>query len=447
MQNQQHPEKKDKVPVIHSFSRRQLLKTAAALAAFPTIVPASALARGLAAPSERLTFGVIGLGDRGPNHIQDLLNRKEAQVVAVCDPYKSKQEKQKKLVEDHYASTLGDKSTYKGCDTYADFRKIMERSDIDAVVVAAPEFWHALIMGAAARAGKSVYGEKALTLTVEEGQKLCEIVRRYNCVFQIGTQQRSDRNFRFACELARNGYLGDLQTIKIAVPGGRALPDAKPAPVPADLDYEMWLGPAPQTPYNDLKCTFNWYFIYDYCVGWIQSWGVHHIDIALWGEPLLHTGKMQLEGTATFPQSGIADTSVTWNVNCIPEKGPRLQFCDDTTFKHGCLFEGTKGWVHVDRGGIQAEPASLLKLNLKPGDTHLYESNDHMGNFLECARSRREPAAPVEGGHRATTMTLIADIASRLNRKLTWDWSKEQFVGDEAANRMLSRPMRSPWHL
>ena len=429
------------------LTRRGFLAGVAAAAAAPYVVPASALgAGGRAAPSERVGIGSIGLGSRGNDHLKTFLGRGETQVVAVCDPFESKREAARKLAETQYAADVG-KGTYKGCSMHADFRELLARPEVDAVVIASPENWHALQGAAAVAAGKDVYGEKALSLTVAEGRALCQAVRRHARVFQIGTQQRSGRNFRFACELARNGYLGKLQKVEVAVPGGRKLPNAEPKPVPPGLDYEMWLGPAPWTPYNDLKCTYNWYFIYDYCVGWIQSWGVHHIDIALWGAPVLGQGKVEIDGTAVFPDEGLANTSITWKVNVRTPEGLHLYFTDEGAQKHGCRFFGDKGMVHVDRAGISAEPASLLKVALKAEDEHLYESGDHHGNFLECIRTRRDPVAPVEGGHAATTLTIVSDIACRLGRKVTWDWQAERFVNDAAADRMLGRAMRSPWTL
>lgn len=437
-----------------NINRRQFLKKAAGIATaaivFPYVVPSSALGKaGSVAPSERITLGFIGLGIRGTTHLRTFLPLAEAHVVAVCDLYQSRREAAKKQIEDHYARTSGAAGTYKGCDTYNDFRDMLARKDIDAIVIATPEHWHALTMIAAAKAGKDIYGEKALTLTVPEGQALCKTVRRYGCVFQVGTQQRSSRNFRFACELACNGYLGKLRRVKVGVPGGHALPNAPTIPVPAGFDYNMWLGPAPVKPYNAVRCTSpeGWYHIYDYCAGWIQSWGVHHVDTALWGAPSLLTSPLEVEGTAVFPTEGLADTSVIWEVNFFTQGGLRLYFTDNSKNEQGCCFEGDKGWVHVNRGGIKAEPASLLKTYIKPDEIHLYASNNHHRNFLECVRSRRDPAAVVEVGHTATTITIIADIATRLGRKLTWDWKSECFVNDEQANRMLRRAMRSPWHL
>jgi len=429
------------------ITRRRFLAGAAAAAAAPYVVPASALgADGRAAPSERIGVGILGMGERGDAHLKSLIQNAGVQVLAVCDPFENKREAARKFAETAYADRAA-KGEYKGCLATSDFRQVLARPDVDAIVIAAPEFWHGLMGAGAVAAGKDVYGEKALTLTIAEGRALVSAVRRHARIYQVGTQQRSDRNFRFACELARNGYLGKLQKVEVAVPGGRALPGAMPKPVPPGLDYEMWLGPAPWTPYNDLKCSFNWYFIYDYCVGWIQSWGVHHIDIALWGAPALATGQVQVEGTAVFPTDGLANTSVTWNVSVVTPDGLHLHFTDDKAQRHGCRFFGDEGMVHVDRGRLEAKPESLLKVALRSKDEHLYESNNHHGNFLECIRTRRDPVSPVEAGHAATTLSIVCDIATRLGRKVTWDWQAEKFLGDEAANRYLSRPMRSPWCL
>jgi predicted dehydrogenase len=434
-------------PLGGAISRRGFLIGATGAAAAPYIVPASALGLdGRAAPSERIGVGVIGLGSRGNDHLGTFLTRGDTQVLAVCDPFQSKRDAARKRAEDRYAAKAG-QGQYKGCAAYADFRELIARPDIDAVAIASPENWHVLQAAGAVKAGKDVYCEKALSLTIAEGRELVETVRRYRRVLQVGTQQRSDRRFRFACELARNGYLGRLHTVKVAVPGGRVLPNAPPKPVPPDLDYEMWLGPAPYSPYNDLKCSFNWYFMLDYCVGWIQSWGVHHIDVALWGAPSLAASTLAVEGTAVFPEDGLANTSVTWRVSATAGDGLKLYFTDDTGQKHGCRFEGDQGWVHVDRGSISAEPASLLKVAIKPDEQRLYDSNDHHGNFLECMRTRRDPVAPVEAGHAATTLTIVADIATRLGHKVTWDWKKERFLDDETANRMCARSMRSPWSI
>jgi len=427
------------------WTRRRFLAASAAAVAVPTIVPASALgAGGVASPSDRLGIGVIGNGNRGSHHIKALRARGEVEIRAVCDPQKPKREAARKAVHSFYADRQG-RQSFTGCLATPDFREVLARPDIDAVVVASPENWHPLNAALAARAGKDVYCEKALSLTVAEGRALVETIRRHGRILQVGTQQRSGGNFRFACELARNGYLGDLKRVEVGVPGGRTLPNVPPEPVPPGLDYDLWLGPARWTPYNRLKCSFNWYFILDYCVGWIQSWGVHHVDIALWGAPALGADTLEVEGTAVFPADGLADTSITWDVTARTPAGLTLSFTDNKKNPQGCRFIGTEGWVHVRRGGIRADPPSLLQARFRPEDERLYVSRGHHENWIRCMRTRRDPVAPVEAGHAATTLTIVSDIATRLRRKLTWDWEKERFVNDAGADRMLRRSMRSPW--
>ena len=435
------------------ISRRVFLRRAAATAGivgFPYFIPASALGKdGRAAPSERIGVGLIGHGSRGGSHLSALVNMSEVQLVAVSDLFASRRESAKERVARLSAEVRGKAET---CETYKDFRELLARKDIDAVIIATPEHWHGLTMIASVKAGKDVYGEKALTLTVGEGQALCRAVRQYGCVFQVGTQQRSSGNFRFVCELVRNGYLGKLHTIKVSVPGGYEIPSSPAIDVPAGFDYETWLGPAPFKPYNAVRCTspYGWYHIYDYCRGWIQSWGVHYLDTALWGAPLLRSLPLEVEGTAVFPRDGLGDTSLSWDINFTTADGLRLIFSDTGYHEPNdgnCRFEGDKGWVHISRSSIQAEPKSLLGVKIKPDEEHLYESNNHHSNFLECVRSRRQPAAVVEAGHAATALSIVADVASRLGRRLRWDWKSESFINDEQANRMLNRPMRSPWRL
>lgn len=426
----------------NSLTRRRFLSAAASALAIPTLVPARALGRdGAVAPSNRIGVGVIGLGDRGNYHLSALSAFSEAHVLSVCDVRGDQANK--------VCGKFREKVGSADCQATQDFREILARPDIDAITVAAPENWHAIMAIEAMKAGKDVYCEKALSLTVAEGRAVCEAVRRTGRVLQAGTQQRSDPRFRFACELARNGYLGKLHTVTVAVPSGRRMLKMPLAPVPADLNYDLWLGPAPYKPYRENLCNYNWYFLTDYCAGWIQSWGVHHLDIALWGAPALAASTVEVEGTADFLPEGDADVSFGWKVNVTAPGGLRMQFFDDASSPvgHGVRFEGDKGWVHVTRGGIKAEPASLLDVLIKPADEHLYLSNNHMENFLQCIRSRREPVAPARVCHAATTISLVADIASRAGRKLVWDWSQELFINDEPANRMLSRTLRKPWHV
>ena len=427
------------------LSRRRFLGATSAALAAPAIVPSSVF--GADAPSNRIGVGTIGVGSRGSGHTNSALRMPGMQVLAVCDAYASKADGMKRKVEQYYAKAKG-QGQYKGCTSHQDFRELLARADIDAVFIASPENWHGVQMAAAARAGKDVYGEKSLTHTIPEGRALIDTVRRYGTVFQAGTQQRSDGRFRLACELARNGYLGKVTDVHVGVPGGRAKPGVWPVvPPPKEIDYDVWLGPAQWKPYRDGLCSYQWYFVADYCVGWIASWGVHHMDIAMWGMPELHQGQVEVEGKAKF-FNGTADVSYDWDTTTTTKSGLRLHFVDNRkSHGQGCRFIGDKGWVHVRRGGISASDPELLRIKMKPGDTHLQVSRDHHQDFFDRMHDRRDPVATVEACHRATALTVVADIATRLGRKVVWDWDKEQFIDDGIANRMLTRTLRAPWRV
>jgi len=423
-----------------NISRRTFLAGSAAAIALPTVIPGSALGKdGKTPASDRIGTGHIGVGGRGSGHVGGFLGRSDAQVIAVSDPYKSK-------CANNVARA---NKRYKGVKAFQDHRELLALKDVDAVVIASPENWHALHSIHAVKAGKDVYCEKAISLTVAEGRAMVKAVRRYGKILQVGTQQRSDARFRLACQLVRNGYLGKVRTVKVGVPGGRQLPTMPAKKPPADIDYDMWLGPARYTPYTDKKCTFNWYFMQDYCAGWIQSWGVHHCDIALWGLPQLGKGKIKAGGTAKFPTDGPANTSITWNTKIVAEDGTVMTFCSNNEAGHpqGVRFEGDKGWVHVRRGAIKASSPALLQTVFKPSDEKLYVSTNHHNNFFDCIRTRRDPAAAIEAGHTATAISLVADVATRLKREVTFDWDKEKFVKEPAGDKMLDRPMRTPWRI
>lgn len=432
------------------ITRRSLLKRTATITTgvitLPYIVPSSALGgAGSIAPSERIVMGCIGTGGQGTSNTKAFLNNPAAQMVAVCDVAEARRQKVKDLIDKHYGDT--------GCSAYVDFRDLLARQDIDAVVIVTQDHWHALIAVAAARAGKDMYCEKPLGVSVAEGQAIRDAVKRYGRVFQTGTQQRSDRKFRFACELARNGYVGKIHTVKVAAPGPRYKrkypkpPGAEP--VPAGFDYEMYVGPAPMKPYNGGRWAWpDWYLIWDYCAGFIVNWGVHHLDIANWGCPAVGNEPAEIECKGSYRNDGLTDNINDWQAEFNYASGLRMTHTNtDNPNKQGCRFEGDKGWVHVNRQGIWAEPVSLLKVKLKPNDKSLGASRSHHGNFLDCVRSRRDPIAPVEAGHTASNLGLVPEIACRLRRKLKWDPIREQFADDREANQMLTRPMRSPWYL
>ncbi|MDT8303703.1 MAG: Gfo/Idh/MocA family oxidoreductase [Sedimentisphaerales bacterium] len=431
-------------------SRRRLLKQTAGIAAgaisFPYIVSSSALGNsGSVAPGNRIVMGSIGLGGQGTAKMRAFLGNQDVRIVAVCDVFAERRQKAKDIVDKHY----GDRD----CSAYNDFRDLLARDDIDAVVIAPQDHWHALMAVAAARAGKDMYCEKPLGVAVTESQAIRKAVRRYGRVFQTGTQQRSDRKFRFACELARNGYLGRLQTVKVAAPGpSYKRTYRKPTteePIPPGFDYKMYVGPAPLKHYNAGRHAWpDWYLIWDYCAGFIVNWGVHHLDIANWGCPALTSVPFEFTCTGSYRNDGLTDNINDWQAEFNYRTGLKMTYTDTgNPNKQGCRFEGDEGWVHVNRSGIWAEPASLLEVNIKPDQKHLHESKDHHRDFLDCVRSRRDPVSPVEAGHEASYLGLIAEIATRLKRKLNWDTINERFIDDDEANRMLTRPMRSPWHL
>lgn len=435
-------------------TRRQFLKGSAVAATgflVPTIVPASVF--GAAAPSNRIALGCIGVGRQGIADMREFMGLKDIQVIAVCDVDSKRTDYAKRLVEKQYAAG-SDSGSYKGCSAYKDFRELIERDDIDAVSIVTPDHWHALPAIAAAKAGKDIFLEKPLTLTIQEGRILSDTVRRYNRIFQVGSQQRSDWRFHQACELVRNGRIGKLHTVKVAFgtdPGTGVEP---PMPVPDGLDYDMWLGPAPWAAYTEKRVhpqkgydRPGWLRISDYGAGMITGWGSHHNDIAQWGIGTEYTGPVEIQGHAEYPKDGLWDVHGDFSIEYTYANGVKVICADNKKNKDGITFEGAEGWVYVTRGRIDAEPKSLLTSTIGPDEIHLYKSNNHKANWLECIKSRAETIAPVEIGHRSCTVCLLGEIAMRLGRKLKWDPDKEQFIGDEQANRMLGRPMRSPWTL
>ena len=450
-------------------TRREFLQAGAAfgaaVAAFPYIVPARVVgAGGSIPPSEKIVMGCIGVGSMGGGHLRSLAAQDDVRMVAVCDLRRKFRERARQRVDERYGDS--------GCATYNDFRELLARPDIDAVCIATPDHWHALIALEAAKNRKDMYLEKPVDVHMAAAKALREAVNRYGVVFQFGTQQRSSQEFRFGCELVRNGRIGKLHTIVVgSLPGAElANQPIQPEPDPNEFDYDMWLGPAPWAPYTFERAASRaegspgyWMHIHDYCLGCLSgAWGIHHVDIAQWGNNSDDTGPVEIEGTGVLPQDGLCDTALTWRVEHAYANGVKMihmdsrhteqefpQFVTPVLQYRGCgiLFLGTDGWVIVSRGGIDAQPKSLLQTTFDSSEPRLPVSNNHERNFLECVKSRRPPISSIESAVRSDTICHLDDIAIRLGRKLHWDPKAEQFLNDDQANRLLTRPLRSPWRL
>jgi predicted dehydrogenase len=408
---------------------------------FPSLVSSSALGKeGSVATGDRIVMGVIGVGGRGRAVMQSFLELSDAQVVAVCDVNKERRQLAKRMVDEKY--------NQRGCKTYHDFFELLSRPDIDAVLIASPVFWHVIMATEAAKQGKDMYMEKPVGLSFAEAKVLRQTIHRYGRVFQFGTQQRSGRNFRFACELARNGRIGKIHTIRVGVPGGDFNKKFPQKTVPQGLDYQAWLGPAQWSPFTDAILNgWTHELMSLYSLGFISAWGVHHLDIAQWGNGTELTGPTEVEGKAVFPDEGVLDCAKGWEVNLRYPNGVTIHFTDNTKNRQGVRFEGENGWVHVNRQGIIASPESLLKETMGPDEIHLPVSDNHSKNLLDCMRTRQQAVAPVDVAVRSDTLCQLSDIAVRLGCRLRWNPGKEEFINDTQATRMLTRPMRSPWHL
>jgi predicted dehydrogenase len=443
-------------------TRRQFLGRAAASLGAPLILPGWNFGQDeKPPPSKRITVGCIGCGNMGLGDIKNFLGDPRVQVVAVCDVNKESpsywdgkvagREPGRRLVEEHYAAEKK-AGTYKGCDAYVDFRELIARKDIDVIVVSTPDHWHAIPVITAAKAKKDIYCQKPLALTITEGRAMCDTVKKHERVFQTGSQQRSDSNFRRACELVRNGRIGKLHTVRVGLPVGR--PDygktgnrKKPEKVPEGFEYNLWLGPAPEARYAPARCHVNFRWIYDYSGGQVTDWGGHHPDCAQWGMGTEYTGPVEIRNAkGVFPPDELWNTAAEFYFEAIYANGVKMIISNKE--RMGVKWEGTEGWVSADRGKHDASPKSILNSKIGPNEIHLYESSNHYRNFIDCVISRKETAAPVETAHRSITICHLGNIAMRLGRdKLKWDPLKEQILDDAEAAKMLARPYRQPWTL
>jgi predicted dehydrogenase len=434
----------------NNISRRRFLKEAAGTTigglGIPFIVKSSALGNsGRIAPSERITMGCIGVGSQGTSNMRGFLDKYEVQILAVCDVDKWRLDRAKNRVDLWYNNN--------DCKKYTDFRELIARDDIDTLSLALPDHWHSIPVLEACRAGKDIYGEKPLARTIHEGKMMVKAVQRYGIIWQTGSWQRSQWHFRRACELVRNGRIGKVHTVEVGLPTGFSGGNYPVQPVPENLDWNFWLGPAPwwtYQPFGKDGPHWDWRWIMDYSGGQLTDWAGHHIDIAHWGLGLEHTGPIEIEGSAIYPKDGIYDAPMRYKFTCKYADGLTMIVANDRQQPKGMgtVWYGEKGWIYVNREDVlEAEPQRILDEQIRPNEIKLYKSNDHHQNFLDCVRSREQTITPIEVAHRSISVGLLGEIAMLLGRKLRWDPDKEQFVNDDTANRMLSRPMRSPWHL
>ena len=426
-----------------SFTRRGLLKRTAASTAAAVAAPYVLTSTALGAPdgtppaSERITMGHIGVGGRGGGLLGNFLSLKDCRCVAVADAFKSKQDRGVARIDTRYRA--------KGAKAYGDFRELLARDDIDAVVIATPDHWHVPAAFLAAKAGKDMYVEKPLGLCMEWNFALRKAIRRYGRVFQYGTQQRSSGHLRHAVELVHSGYIGDIKAIEIVAPGGRSGGSTTAIPVPAGLDYDMWLGPAPKSPYTKDRCTNSGsWFVYDNSIGFLGGWGAHPLDIGVWGWSDELSVPVEIEGTGTIPTTGLFNTVTKWSLTGKYANGMRFKFT------HGgdlTTFIGTEGTVAVSRGKLRTTPDSLRTKKLGPNDKHMVNSTHHGQNFLDSIKTRKDAVSNIDDAVQSDTISHLADIAIRTGRKITWDHKAEKIVGDDQAARMATRALRSPWRL
>lgn len=428
-------------------SRRHFLKTSAAVAAATSLpqwfLDESAHAASLPpGQNDKPGVALIGCGGRGKGVAREAAAL--GQMLAVCD-----------LDDVNLAQA---QKTWPEAKLYKDFRKLLARGDIHIIVNGTPDHWHTLVNLSALKAGKDVYSEKPLTLTIDEGKRLVKAVHDSKRILQTGSQQRSDKNFRLACELVRNGRIGKLKHVNVWLPFGRREGPFEKVPVPAGFDWEMWQGQTPKTDYVKEKTHVTFRYFWDYSGGTMTDWGAHHHDIALWGAGFERSGPVRIEAQSLVPmiaggftaasEYAVAYTfanGVTQLTRSTHGNGWNGSVTDKTAQQHGVRFEGSDGWIFVTRGKIEASHGDLLTTPLPSRAKRIYASDNHMQNFFDCVRSRKQPICDVEIGHRSVSVCHLGVIAMRMGRTLNWNPAMEEFVGDAAANQWLAREQRKPW--
>ena len=454
-------------------SRRDFLKTSiftttgAAFVA-PTIVPSSVF--GSNAPSNKINIGAIGVGRISRTHdIPETLKSDSARIMAVCDVDSKRMKEGKTFVEELYTKKTG-KKNYIDVKMFGDFRDLCADKDIDAVQISTPDHWHAIPAIIAAQAGKDIYLQKPTSLTIKEGRALSDAIHRTGRILQIGSQQRSLSpwpHFHRACELVRNGRIGEIYTINIGLPGDPSGNEEPEMPVPENLNYDMWLGSTKNIYYTEKRVhpqhdysRPGWLRCEQFGAGMITGWGAHHVDTAHWGMGKEYTGPIEIEAEADFPKSGLWNVHGNFNVEAKYANGVKMIIGGNNP--NGVKFEGSEGWIFVSRGAVKvtasdpgvsdktlkaldASNPKILESEIGPNETHLQKSPEQHLDWLNAIRTRQQPVAPAEIGHRSCTTCLLGHIAMKLPRKLYWDPLKERFKNDDEANSMLSRPVRYPW--
>ncbi len=456
-----------RIPFRKEQSRRNFLKSSLAglsgALASPLLVPCSFF--GANAPSNRIQIGALGVGRISREHdMPGVLKYENARIIAVCDVDSRRCSKGRLFVEEHYR---GKGTIPPDVKMFTNYREMLANPEIDAVIISTPDHWHAKPAIEACRAGKHVYLQKPASLTVSEGRMMSDAVHRTGSVFQLGTQQRSMPQFHRACELVRNGRIGQLQNIRIGLPSDPSGEDEQAMPIPSNLNYEMWLGSTPYVYYTEKRVhpqsdysRPGWLRCEQFGAGMITGWGVHHVDIAHWGMGTEYGGPVEIEAAAEFPTKGLWDVHGKYTVTARYANGVTMRISGD--LPNGVRFEGTKGWIFVTRGdysvtssdpvarekksqSLLASDEKILASEIGPGEIHLPKSADQHGNWLESIRSGQQPISPVEVGHRSTSACLVSHIAMKLKRRLFWDPIMERFRNDDDANAMLSRAQRWPW--
>ena len=428
-------------------TRRSLLKAMLASGIAPVFVPAHVL-RAETAPSNKITLGVIGVGSQGTVDLRAFLNHDDVRVTALCDVNKRHIEAGKKFVSDRYGSA--------DVKEYSDFRELNRDKSIDAVLMALPVHWHSIPAADAILNGKHIYHEKPMGMSIEEAKFVREAVRKTGVVFQFGTQQRSDLKFRWAAELALNGRLGKLKEIRVGVPGGKTLAALEEQRVPDYLDWDRWVGPAPMTPYNDAKLKRdNHENISNFSLGMISCWGIHHLDIAQWGNGTDSTGPVSIEGTATYPEGGACDRMLGWSVRMEYAKGAPIIFENESSgpnkISHGAHFIGENGTIRVVRGTIWSTPEDILKDPQNRYDTmpvKLPVSTEHTRNFVDAIKNKQRAICDIDTSVRSDALCQLTAIALHTKRKVQWNPQEERFVNDAEADKLMAhRAFRGDWKL